>query len=70
MTTLHRWLLAFYSSLLIAVCGAFALLAWDQERQLDVDLRGFRFVSSITSGESEKGEIGRASCRERVCYAV
>lgn len=55
MTTLHRWLLAFYSSLLIAVCGAFALLAWDQERQLDVDLRGFRFVSSITSGESEKG---------------
>lgn len=55
MTTLQRWLLAFYSSMLIAVCAALALLAWDQERQLDVDLRGFRFVSSITSGESEKG---------------
>lgn len=54
MTTLQRWLLVFYSSVLIAVCAALALLAWDQDRQLDVDLRGFRFVSSITSGDSEK----------------
>ena len=54
MSNLHRWLLAFYSALVIGGCAGVALLAWEQNRQLDIDLNGFRLVSSITSGNAEK----------------
>src|SRR3546814_11841946 len=36
----------------------------------DIDLRGSEVGSEPEPGGSEGGEIGRASCRERVCQYV
>ncbi|MGE5594760.1 MAG: alkaline shock response membrane anchor protein AmaP [Hyphomicrobiales bacterium] len=54
MNGLRRALLAFYSVLFLAACAGLIALAWNQDQQLDIHPEGFRFVSYITSGDSEK----------------
>ncbi len=54
MTTLERTLLAAYSLLLVAMAVGLTALAWDQGRQLDLDLGEFRLTSAITSGVGAK----------------
>ncbi len=54
MTDLQRGLLVFYSLLLIGACVLGSALVWDQSRQLDIDLGGFRITAGITSGSTER----------------
>ena len=54
MTPLDRTLLAAYSLLIIALAVGLTALAWDQGRQLDLDLGGFRLTSAITSSAGAK----------------
>jgi|GEM_PF-3417377 len=54
MNALRRIVLAVYSVLLVAACLGLALLAWNQDKQLDIDLENFRLTAAITSGDTEK----------------
>ncbi|MCC7364333.1 MAG: hypothetical protein IT303_08155 [Dehalococcoidia bacterium] len=54
MNGLRRGLLAGYSVVFIALCLGLIALAWNQDQQLDINPDGFRFVSYISSGDTEK----------------
>ncbi len=52
--TLERTLLAAYSLLIVGLVVGLTALAWDQGRQLDLDLGEFRLTSAITSSVAAK----------------
>ena len=54
MNTWRRSLLAGYSLLTVALLGVLAALAWNQSRQLDIDLGGFRMTAGVLAGDAEK----------------
>lgn len=54
MNALRRIVLAVYSLLLVAACAGLGLLAWNQDKQLDIDLENFRLTAAIVSGDTEK----------------
>lgn len=54
MNVLRRVLLAVYSVLLIAACVGLAVLAWNQDQQLDISPGDFRLLASINSSDGAK----------------
>ena len=54
MSDLRRVALAIYSALALALCLGLVALAWDEGRQLDLDLGNFRLVSFIDAGTAAK----------------
>jgi len=54
MRLLRRVLLAVYSVLFVAACVGLAVLAWNQDRQLDISPDDFRFVAFISADDPAK----------------
>lgn len=54
MTTARRAALAIYSLALIAFCALLVVLAWEDRKQLDLDLGGFRLVAFVDAGTTER----------------
>lgn len=47
MNGMRRFFLALYSVVLIAACGGLIYLAWNEEQQLDIQVRDFNLVAYI-----------------------
>lgn len=54
MSIARRASLAVYSLALIAFCALLVVLAWEDNKQLDLDLGGFRFVAFVDAGTTER----------------
>lgn len=54
MNAVLRLLVVVYSALLIAACGALAGLAWNQDQQIELSIRNFRFVAYVDAASAEK----------------
>jgi hypothetical protein len=51
---LRRTLLVVYSLLLLAACAGLAVLAWNEDQQLDLDIGDFNLVAFIAADDAEK----------------
>ncbi len=54
MNAVLRLLVAVYSTLFVAACGALAGLAWNQDQQIDLEIESFNFVAYVDAGTAEK----------------
>lgn len=51
MNAIRRILLVVYSVLLLVACGVLFVLAWNQEKKLDLQVRSFNLQAFIASGD-------------------
>ncbi len=54
MNILSRVMLAFYSLVLIGACGGLGVLAWNEEDQLDIEVRDFNLRALIDAQDAER----------------